>query len=554
MEERRTYTMTAEDLRAAQRICELFRSYSSENSKQIKQVGRDLYAAGGHPRMMAVCLYINKYAEPKRDALGSALDNEWNGIGLWGQGPGNVDVNIPPSLLDSPEHRAVANSATPSVDAARQSTAKTGGSELIERCMRYCEISTRAAYDNSVKRPKGSDFIEAIQALGRLGTDEALVALDRILETDGIYAETYVAALKEMSSFQNKLIEHCARYLDQTVRAARDTGIKRPQESDFIRCIRGLGGLAHGGYSLTDEALAILQRIIEADGIYADTLSAAQRALQQATAQRNAAAKAAADSAAPKRAEVPKTAPAAAAVAAAKPKDRPVVECRMTPVYTMTPESVMRHSHTASAETLRWAYVERLTNSQRVVTNDSRGPEFLQIAQDSPVFSSDGRRFAYVGLRGTKDQAPRRLVLDGVEGQPHEQIPSGYIVFSPDASRVAHIAQRDMKMCAVVDGAVGKAYGQVAEQGVLFSPNGKRVAYGARRGQWFTVVDGIEGEEYDNISDLVFSPDSQHLAFAAKRGQAWSVVLDNEKTGQRFDDAVPGNIGFYPDSRRLAYV
>jgi len=61
MEERRTYTMTAEDLRAAQRIGQLFRSYSSENSKQIKQVGRDLYAHGGHPGMMAVCLYIDKY-------------------------------------------------------------------------------------------------------------------------------------------------------------------------------------------------------------------------------------------------------------------------------------------------------------------------------------------------------------------------------------------------------------------------------------------------------------------------------------------------------------
>lgn len=36
MEERGTYTMTAEELRAAQRICQLFRSYSSENSKQIK--------------------------------------------------------------------------------------------------------------------------------------------------------------------------------------------------------------------------------------------------------------------------------------------------------------------------------------------------------------------------------------------------------------------------------------------------------------------------------------------------------------------------------------
>jgi len=117
-EEKPTYTMTVEDLRTAQRICELFRNYSPENREKIVRVGRDLYANGGYPRMMAVCLYIAKYAEPRTDALGSALDHEWNGIGLWGTLVPSVKVNLPTTLLDTPEHDAitkgVVTSGTPS--------------------------------------------------------------------------------------------------------------------------------------------------------------------------------------------------------------------------------------------------------------------------------------------------------------------------------------------------------------------------------------------------------------------------------------------------------
>lgn len=56
----------------------------------------------------------------------------------------------------------------------------------------------------------------------------------------------------------------------------------------------------------------------------------------------------------------------------------------------------------------------------------------------------------------------------------------------------------------------------------VVSPNSKRVAYMAeRRGEWFVVVDGVEGKEYDTFirgSKLVFdSPNLFHtLAFRGR--------------------------------------
>ena len=56
-------------------------------------------------------------------------------------------------------------------------------------------------------------------------------------------------------------------------------------------------------------------------------------------------------------------------------------------------------------------------------------------------------------------------------------------------------------MFVVVDGTEATRHSHLAGLGIVFSPDGKHIAYGAREEKWFTVVDGIEGDRYDDIAD-----------------------------------------------------
>jgi hypothetical protein len=69
---------------------------------------------------------------------------------------------------------------------------------------------------------------------------------------------------------------------------------------------------------------------------------------------------------------------------------------------------------------------------------------------------------------------------------------------------------------------------------VMLSPDGKRLAYVSERQ---SVLDGdTEGKQYDGISEsLFFSPDSKRLAYAAWRGEKMLVVVDGVE-GQHYDE------------------
>ena len=53
------------------------------------------------------------------------------------------------------------------------------------------------------------------------------------------------------------------------------------------------------------------------------------------------------------------------------------------------------------------------------------------------------------------------------------------IVYSPDARRVAYIAEKDGKSCAVINGVAGKGYSAIYLDFSLYSPDSTRVAYRA---------------------------------------------------------------------------
>jgi hypothetical protein len=90
-----------------------------------------------------------------------------------------------------------------------------------------------------------------------------------------------------------------------------------------------------------------------------------------------------------------------------------------------------------------------------------------------------------------------------------------------------------------------------SDSALIISPDNKRVAYADKKGnRWFTVVDGIEGSNYDSVDRAYFSPDSQHVAYAAQLGDKWVMVVDG-KESNKYDGI--GRPYFSQDSEPVGY-
>lgn len=198
------------------------------------------------------------------------------------------------------------------------------------------------------------------------------------------------------------------------------------------------------------------------------------------------------------------------------------------------------------------AYVVGPRGRVRAVIDGVEGRPYEQVFDDSIAFSPEGRRFAYVAVRGGADGAPPRsvVVVDGKEGPPHQGVVPGSIRFSPDGRRFAYLSERSgpdgaVRRSAVVDGVEGKPYDWVCDAPV-FSPDGRHYAYVAQRRiaarppaapalgaapvppparnsrddvsafESFAVVDGAEAGPYPWVrGDLQFTPDARRVAYLA---------------------------------------
>lgn len=178
---------------------------------------------------------------------------------------------------------------------------------------------------------------------------------------------------------------------------------------------------------------------------------------------------------------------------------------------------------------------EKCGEYDRIVgTNDGKGL----------VFSPDGKRLGYVAVNGHKSF----VVIDGKEGKYYDLTISGF-VFSQDSKHVMYNARRDGK------GIIVKDEIEIAEsnslQSSVCSPDCNRMACIFKEGdKEYVVVDGNQGKQYDNITELKFGPNGKRFAYAAWSGRTMYAVVDGkEQKNYRW----VMNITFSPDSKRVAY-
>ena len=113
-----------------------------------------------------------------------------------------------------------------------------------------------------------------------------------------------------------------------------------------------------------------------------------------------------------------------------------------------------------------------------------------------------------------------------------------------------------IKRFVVVDGKEGEQYDDIFEGSLIFSPDSKHVAYVAGiSDKQFVVVDGKEERKYDGIGiPLIFSPDNNRVAYVAGVGNNKHLVVMDGKEGEQYDDILEGSLIFSPDSKCVAYV
>ena len=89
----------------------------------------------------------------------------------------------------------------------------------------------------------------------------------------------------------------------------------------------------------------------------------------------------------------------------------------------------------------------RSGEKQFVIVDEKEGKKYDVIGRDTPLFSSDSRRIAYVA----EEEKRWLTVVDDVEGKKYDLVAAASLVFSPDNRHVAYGAfLNDKKLVVAV--------------------------------------------------------------------------------------------------------
>ena len=188
------------------------------------------------------------------------------------------------------------------------------------------------------------------------------------------------------------------------------------------------------------------------------------------------------------------------------------------------------------------------TGTEGSIFSSQKIDDYLLNLKTSP----DSTRIAYV-LKD--DVAYDYLVIAGPEGKTtetaYESIRQDSFVFSPDGKHHGYKAYKGDKRVAVIDGSEGQEYDEI--WWIFFSQEGERYAYKAKKdGQEIVVVDGIEEGPYKASSDPIISSAGQHVLYTMAEESLGpyrdNVVVDGVVQELKGVDPV-----ISPDGSRWAY-
>ena len=124
------------------------------------------------------------------------------------------------------------------------------------------------------------------------------------------------------------------------------------------------------------------------------------------------------------------------------------------------------------------------------------------------------------------------------------------VAFSEDGSTVAVRLTSASKACVGVDGLRGEEFDQVGTP--VLSRDGTRVAYRAHRGdRCFVVLGNQQGPACELMTDPAISADGRTVAYGARRNGRWVLVVGDRETAL---DVAPARVFLSDDGRAVGYV
>jgi len=216
-----------------------------------------------------------------------------------------------------------------------------------------------------------------------------------------------------------------------------------------------------------------------------------------------------------------------------------------------------------SPDRRHWAYVAGPAASpdRTVIIDGKPSGQFSDAAK--PVFSPDSSHCAFLAKTPKPAGDPDEwIVLDGKKLGPFQNLSA--LVFSPDSKHYAAIrggvsgpvfpGTPQPRAAVVRDGAVTGEFEAILPP-LIYSPDSSRLAFIAEaNGRRYCVIDGKAEPAFQNAHTPLFSPDSKHFAYAAEPARGVAVIFDGRPSPAVNDIANDYALVFSPDSNHLAYV
>lgn len=174
------------------------------------------------------------------------------------------------------------------------------------------------------------------------------------------------------------------------------------------------------------------------------------------------------------------------------------------------------------------------------------------IDEQGVVFSADGKRVAYVGMRGTTSYP----VIDGKQYGPFEGMSTSGITMSPKGTHASFMTVENNRWRLWDNGTPGPAVDGIAAMGAQFSADDSQLAYAAQRGdRWLVVANGVEYDAERGVSSQpwpIFNSRNE-VVYPFTDGKGWAVRIGSWRS-EMFEVIQAQSLVMSPDRGTVSYV